>query len=62
MVQNQVKKWIAQMKARSEAFYSESGYLLAGVLLSRGAVDAFSPDQESHDLTDQLLSVLTALR
>ncbi len=51
------------MKARSKAFFNENCYLLAGVLLSKAPLDAWASEQpEAHDLTDQLISVLTALR
>ena len=57
----QVRRWIAQMKANSQAFYSDNCYLLAGVLLSKTQPDKFVSGQLAPDLTEQVLSVLTAL-
>lgn len=58
----QVRRWIAQMKEKSQAFYSDNCYLLAGVLLSKTQPDEVELDQPALDLTEQVLSVLTALQ
>ena len=50
------------MKAKSQAFYSGNCYLLAGVLLSKSKPDGFGEGQPALDLTEQVLSVLTALQ
>lgn len=49
------------MKSKSQAFYSDNCYLLAGVLLSKAQPDGPGADQPDLDLTEQVLSVLTAL-
>jgi hypothetical protein len=53
-----VRQWIAEMKGRGEAFYSQRGvYMLAAVLFKKRQTGA----AEQPDLTDELLQVLTVL-
>ncbi|MCU0549981.1 MAG: SAM-dependent methyltransferase [Leptolyngbya sp. Prado105] len=47
-----VKKWIAQLRDRGQAFYSQNIYFLAGVLFKRSG---------TPDLTNELIQVMTAL-
>lgn len=74
---SQVRSWIAEMKDRGEAFYSDAAgmYLIAGVLFRKRAdaagadVDAGAGADDANggaagqvpDLTKELLRVLTAL-
>lgn len=50
--------WITKMKQEGRAFFTSKTYLLAGVLL----VKAHAVAQPHEDLTDELLSVMTALK
>ena len=49
--------WITRMKRESKAFFTSKTYLLAGVLL----VKAQAAVKRQDDLTDELLSIMTAL-
>ena len=49
--------WITRMKKENRAFFTSKTYLLAGVLL----VKAQAAAQHQDDLTDELLSIMTAL-
>jgi hypothetical protein len=51
-----VKNWIAEMKKRGEAFYSDRAYFLAGVLFQKPAAGT-----QKKDLSEELLTVLTSL-
>ncbi|CAL5227023.1 g9917 [Coccomyxa viridis] len=52
-----VMDWITRMKRESKAFFTSKTYLLAGVLL----VKAQAAVKRQDDLTDELLSIMTAL-
>jgi hypothetical protein len=57
-IRAQVKDWIAQMKREGRAFYTSSFYLLAGVLLQKRT----DTQPAATDMTDGLLSLMTALK
>ena len=54
----QVRDWIAQMKQEGLAFFTGNFYLLAGVLLQKKRSD----QPADADMTDGLLSLMTALK
>ncbi len=53
----QIMDWITRMKRENKAFFTPKTYLLAGVLLVKAQAAAKCQD----DLTDELLSIMTAL-
>lgn len=49
--------WITMMKREKRAFFTSKTYLLAGVLL----VKSQAATQHQEDLTDELVSIMTAI-